>query len=137
MRRRRPHDRGQGIFWGVVLVAMGVAFLLSEKGILPRHLLWSWWMWWPAVMIALGLYKITRPRDASEVGGGVTMILIALWLLANYNEWWGLTWRTSWPIALVAVGMGMVVRAVASGVMRDRTDPTSFDPRKEEDSHVE
>jgi hypothetical protein len=33
--------------------------------------------------------------------------------MAANAGWYGLTWRNSWPLALVAVGAGIVVRALA------------------------
>lgn len=134
--RRRETDRAHGLFWGLAFVALGTVFLLSQFGVLPRHLLWDWWMWWPGLLIAFGIVRLVRPRDAGDVGGGVTMTLLGAWLFANYFEWWGLTWHTSWPIALMAAGAGMVTRALASRVMRDRCEPLTFDPRKEGEPHA-
>ena len=134
---RKREDRGDGIFWGLVLVALGVVFLLVQQDILPRDILWEWWMWWPVVLIAYGLVKLARPRDASDVGSGVTMMGFGIWFFANYYEWWGLTWRTSWPLALVAVGAGMVARALAATVMGDPDDRPALESRGKENSRVE
>ena len=133
--RNRERDRGQGIFWGIMLLGLGVFFLLSEQGILPRNSLS--WTWWPGILIAAGLVRILRPRDAGDVAGGITTILLGLWFFANYQHWWGLTWNLSWPIALMIAGLGMVVRALVSWWMRDRTDPVDFDPRRKEDTGVQ
>jgi len=135
--RRRELDRGHAFFWGLILLAMGVLFLLVEQGVLPHHLIRTWWQWWPGLFIAYGLVRLIRPRDASDIGGGFVMILLAFWFFANFYGWWGLTWNTSWPIALMISGFGMVVRALFSRWMRDRNDPADFDPRKEENSSVQ
>ena len=121
MRRRNRDGRG-GIFWGLVLVTMGVGFLLVEQGVLPRHLFYSWWTWWPVILIAIGLSQLIRPIDARQIGGGVTMILIGFWFLACKLDWWGLSIHDSWPLVLVAVGAGMMTRSVAHGLWRDREE---------------
>ena len=136
-RRNREMDRGQGIFWGLILLGLGVVFLLSEQGILPRHLLSSWWMWWPGILTAAGLVRILRPRDAGDVAGGITSILLSFWFFANIQHWWGLSWNTSWPITLMIAGFGIMLRALVSWWVRDRSDPTSFDPRRKEDASVQ
>jgi len=137
MRRRREMDRGHGIFWGVVLLGLGVTFLLAEQGILPRDFIHSWWRtWWPGLLVAYGLVRMLRPRDASDLAGGFVLILISFWFFANLYHWWGFTWNTSWPIALMISGFGMMLRAILSNWMRDRTDPVDFDPRGKENSSV-
>ena len=135
--RNRERERRSGIFWGLMLLGLGVVFLLSEQGIHPRHIIWSWWTWWPAILIASGLMHMIQPRDAGDIGGGFTMILMSVWFFANFQHWWGLTWNNSWPIALMIVGLGIMLRAIVSWWMRDRTDPMDFDPRRKEDSGVQ
>ena len=117
---KRKHDPQAGLIWGVGLVALGAGFLLAEQGILPRHFIYTWWTWWPAILLALGAVRLVRPRRPDDVGGGVSMILFGLWLFANYFNWSGLTVRTSWPIALVAAGAGMMATAIATSVWRNR-----------------
>lgn len=114
----RKRDSRDGFLWGVVLVLMGVFFLLVQQDVLPEHLLYDWWRWWPAILIAFGVGKLIRRGSADDVGSGVTMVLMGFWFFANQFEWYGLHWRTSWPLALVAVGLGMVAKAVAIALMR-------------------
>lgn len=135
--RNRERDRRSGIFWGLVMLGMGVVFLLSEQGILPRHYLWSWWMWWPAILTVSGLLHMVQPRDAGDIGSGFTMILMSLWFFANFQHWWGFTFNHTWPIAIMIAGLGIMLRAMASWWMRDRSDPSDFDPRRKEDSGVQ
>lgn len=52
--RRRP---GPGLLLGAILVAAGAYFLLDNLGLL------SWWRWdifWPAILIGLGLVILVR-----------------------------------------------------------------------------
>ena len=114
----KKQNSAEGILWGLSLVALGVVFLLVQRDLLPRHLFYSWWTWWPAILILIGLVKLARPGTPEDVGSGVSTILFGLWFFATQNEWYGLRWRNSWPLALVAVGAGMMAKAVAAGVMR-------------------
>jgi hypothetical protein len=129
-------DRGHGIFWGLALLGVGITFLLSEQGLLPPHFLYSWRLWWPGLLVAYGLVRLLRPRDASDIAGGFVLILTSFWFFANLYHWRGFTWNTSWPIVLMISGFGMMLRAILSNWMRDRTDPADFDPREKENSDV-
>ncbi|MEO5617841.1 MAG: DUF5668 domain-containing protein [Candidatus Eisenbacteria bacterium] len=123
--KEKKRDAKEGIFWGVLMVALGVVFLLAQRELIPRHLLYDWWHWWPAILIGIGLVKLVRPGTPEHVGSGVSMILFGVWFFANQYGWYGLDWHNSWPLALVAVGAGMMAKAIAVGVMRG-------DSRKEE-----
>jgi len=116
MSERRQASK-DGILWGAVLILMGVFFILVQRDLLPERWLYRWWTWWPAILVVIGVAKFVRPGNAGEVGTGVTMILMGFWFFANQFGWYGLDWGNSWPLALVAVGAGMVAKAVAMGVM--------------------
>ena len=131
MPEQQQNDRRGTMIGGAVLILLGVGFLFSQLELLPYEFYYSWWTYWPAILIVFGLYRLVRPRHAGDVGSGVTMILFGLWFFSNKFDWWGLTWRTSWPLALVAVGAGMVARAIASSVMPDSEEKKG----KEETSH--
>ena len=120
--RDPKRTRAGNLFGGTVMIVLGVGFLLAQMDILSDDFIHTWWTYWPAVLIVIGLFRLVRPRHARDIGSGVTSILFGLWFFANKFEWWGLTWRTSWPIALMAVGAGMVVRSVAATFMTDDSE---------------
>jgi phage shock protein C len=53
----QPYGRRGGIVVGLVLVALGAWFLLQNLGLL---LWWRWDLFWPAVLIVLGLALLVR-----------------------------------------------------------------------------
>ncbi len=114
---RKERDWG-GLLTGLVLLGVGAVFLLRELGTPPGPLIFSGW--WAALVAVLGLAKLVRPRRAHAVGSGVTMFLLGTWMFVAHTGAWGLTWRNSWPLALVAVGAGMVARATAQSWLPDR-----------------
>ena len=70
-------NRGPGIFWGVLLVLVGVLFLLGNTGVLNNV---NWDVVWPVILIALGLWLIAArfgpggspaDVDSSEVRDGL------------------------------------------------------------------
>ncbi|MFN8587134.1 MAG: DUF5668 domain-containing protein [Candidatus Eisenbacteria bacterium] len=113
-RYRGERSRGRGLVWGIGLIALGVAFLGMRQGVLPWPQLT---VWWPAFVTVIGVAEIVGARTAKKLGSGVTMTLMSGYFFATVYHWKGLNWATSWPLALVAVGCGAVVEAVASRFM--------------------
>jgi hypothetical protein len=121
MRRshRRRRSRG-GLGIGVVLVLLGMLFLFARLGI---YELGDFWEWWPLVPIVYGVFRAASWHSAEEVGSGVTAIFLGGWFLVATHGWRGLGWSDSWPLALVAVGAGMVVRALLEPVFAPSAPP--------------
>lgn len=113
-----------GLSWGLILIGLGAWFLLIQYDVLPRE---AWHTWWPFAVIAIGLVQVATARDPKALGSAVTTIGAGLWLLATVNHWYGLRWSNSWPLALVAVGLGTLVEWAAA-VVAER--------RHKEDGHV-
>ncbi len=107
-----------GLTTGIVLLALGVFFLLRELGVVAGSIFFSGW--WALLIVVLGLAKLVRPRRASHVGEGVTMALIGAWLYMAHTHAQGFTYGSTWPLALFAVGAGMIARAIAAHWLPER-----------------
>ena len=105
------------VTWGVILILMGAVLLAEGFGWLPPWA--SGLAWWPLLVILLAVPRLVSPRRASHVGGALYFVLIGTWLLFAANGWYGLHWRNSWPLALVAAGAAMIARALASRWLPD------------------
>lgn len=99
------------IGWGVFLIGLGVWFLLIMNGTLDRD---AWHTWWPFVVIAMGVVGLFGWQNPKSVGSAVTTIGMGLWMAAAVNHWWDLGWGNSWPLALVAAGLGTLAEWAAS-----------------------
>jgi hypothetical protein len=120
---RRDRD---ALGWGVMLIAMGGFFLMTMLGILPHA---AWRTWWPAFVLVPALGSLVTARDPSALGSAVNMLGIGAWLLISANDWLGLGWSRSWPLALVAIGLGAVTEALAAQLWRPHEG-------EKEDGHV-
>jgi hypothetical protein len=99
--------------WGIFLIALGAWFLLERSG------MWgfaSFGAWWPLVLVVIGVTHLIEGR----LGSAVTMILLGAWFLAVTSDWMGLTYGNSWSLVLVAVGIGIVVKALTGEERRRR-----------------
>jgi hypothetical protein len=90
------------LFTGLVLVAVGIAFLTGNFGSVIRH-------WWPMIVVLVGIPKLFRLRT---IWMGLWLISIGVWLQLVQLRAYGLTYRNSWPLLLIIIGAGIAVRAV-------------------------
>ena len=95
----------KSVVWGLFLIGLGIAFLLDRLHLV--HLP-SVQTLWPLILFVSAVRRFID----GQVGAGVTMLLLGTWLLACTTHWNGVTFESSWPLALVAVGTGHVVRAL-------------------------
>jgi hypothetical protein len=101
-------DARRGLF-GLALVAVGVLMLLGQLELIPQLHLWQYFA--PAVLIVLGVGRMLAPTRAGGRGrGGLLLVAIGVWLLLGNLHVWSL--RHSWPLVLIAVGLGIVWKAV-------------------------
>lgn len=123
MRDRRYRRNRDTMVWGVVLIAFGVTFLLMNSGVWPNDTLRHWW---PMFVIISGLGSLPFARGPRGVGSAVTTTALGAWLLVAANDWHGLGWSRSWPLAIVAIGLGTLTEAIVARIWRE----------SEEDIHV-
>lgn len=107
-RRGLRRDESGRFFTGLVLIAIGVLFLLEQFHIAGfNHLLH---IWWPMFIVMIGVSSIV---GRGKPWSGLWMIAIGLWLELIQLHLFGLTFRNSWPLLLIALGAIMTLRALA------------------------
>lgn len=112
-----PHYRPRGgIGIGVILIAIGVVFLIAQ--FIPGIV---WWQMWPLLVILVGGIQIITPDPRSGWGvarimDGIGTLIVGFVLLGNTTGVisWGVWWTilTLWPVLLVAIGLGIIGRAI-------------------------
>jgi hypothetical protein len=113
MEERSEEVRWSRLVWGLCLIALGGAFLLDRFGMIHIPDLGRLW---PVVLIVIGVTRLVGRRP----GSGLTLLLMGGWFLACGFEWLGFTWENSWPLILVAVGAGIIIRALSGEDARRR-----------------
>jgi predicted membrane protein len=107
--------RSQGrIFWGLVLIAIGVLFLLDQMGELDFGYLFS--RYWPAIFILIGI-SIILGNNFQNVGPGIFFILFGtFFLLMRIRVFHHTAWHYFWPILIIGVGIWILAKpAFAAG----------------------
>jgi hypothetical protein len=97
---------------GLLLIAAGTLFLFEQLGYGNAGIIIE--NYWPMFIVAIGASRLgQRPWS------GIWMIIVGLWLQATTLHLWGLTFHTSWPLLLIAMGAAMVVRTFLPGEARN------------------
>jgi hypothetical protein len=102
-----PHTVNvEWILIGLMVAIVGVILLLDRAGVVRAA---GGWNLWPLLLIGLGIRRMIRSRAEGRRGGGV-LVFVGCWLLLSSLE---LTrFRVFWPLALIAVGIGMIWKAL-------------------------
>jgi hypothetical protein len=119
---RRPIDTA-GVFWGLLLMAGGVAMLLQRFHVVD---LWRTRDFWPLIIVVIGMSKLVHRRS---VWSGLWMIVVGAWLQAVTLHLYDLTYGSSWPLLFVVLGAGMIGRTIVDSFRR--RDATAGENRHE------
>ena len=88
--------------FGVAIMLFGVTMFLDQLGVIDGP---DYAIFWPLVVIAIGLVKLSQPRHDGRRHGG-WWVFFGSWMLLSQLH---LIWlRESWPLLLVALGISMV-----------------------------
>ena len=93
------------LLWGLFLIAVGTAFMLQRYGVVDMPRLEEMW---PAIF---WVSAIGRAIDG-RIGSAVTLVSLGAWFFACTFGWMGLDYHNSWPLVLVAVGVGIMIKAL-------------------------
>jgi len=107
--RRGYHSHSHGIFFGVVVVAIGCLLLLDNLGIFRFRDIWQYW---PVLLIVWGLSHLVDSRTPSGwIWGGIIALVGALFLLDNLDIF-VFNFAVVWPVLLIAFGVSVLVGAL-------------------------
>ncbi len=97
-------DRGK-LVTGVIIVAMGVMFLLDRMNVVEFHDVIR--RYWPMFFVLLGVPKLFQ---RGTIWAGLWLITFGVWLQMVRLHLFDLTYGNSWPLLLIALGAGMILR---------------------------
>jgi hypothetical protein len=95
------------ILWGLFLMVLGGALLLGQLGLVAMPSLWKLW---PTVLLVMAAGCLLERR----AGTATYLAFVGLSFFAAQFHWFGLSYRTFWPLLVVAVGV-WIVASVLSG----------------------
>lgn len=92
---------------GFVLITIGTLMLVDRYSVLEFGDLVR--RFWPLALILIGIPKLAR---RATLWNGLWLIFIGTWLQLIQFRFLGMTYRNSWPLLLIVIGAGMIVRTM-------------------------
>jgi hypothetical protein len=100
--QQRPRTKVGGMFIGVMIMLFGVTLLLGQAGVIDGP---DSAIFWPLVVITVGLVKLSHPPRFGRRHGG-WWVFFGCWMLVAQTH---LVWlHQSWPLLLVAIGINLM-----------------------------
>ncbi|MBS1249884.1 MAG: hypothetical protein MAG431_01469 [Chloroflexi bacterium] len=108
---KKYYHRHRSIFGPLLLIALGVAFLLNNLGVLPGDFWDVIVSLWPLLIVFAGIDGLVRREGvvwpSLLIAGGTFLLLRNFDLVTWYG--WGSLWKL-WPLILVAVGVDLIFK---------------------------
>ncbi len=130
-RMRRQANPAAQIMVGVLVIGLGLLFLLDNLGFLDFDYTLHFF---PLLIAVFGVLKIVQARSTQGVVAGAVMVLVGVLLTLRSLGFLFISWRTLWPLILIAVGMSVVYRSVTA--QRETVRPADFGAQVSDDSVV-
>ena len=96
------------IFFGLLLVALGIMFLLDTTDLLGQEtdVVGTYW---PGLLIGWGVWGILRSGFRLRLGSLIILALGVFFLLSNLSLW---AWDVGqlWPVLLILLGLAFISR---------------------------
>ena len=113
---KRSIDTGS-IVGGLFLIGIGVLFLLDRFTAMDfSDLVWHYW---PVVFFLIGIPKLFRRET---FWSGLWLIALGAWFQVVHLRLYGLTYRNAWPLLLILMGAGTIMRALTDATSRPREE---------------
>jgi predicted membrane protein len=123
--RRGYRSHNHGIFFGVMVLALGCLLLLDNLGIVYFRDIWQYW---PVLLIVWGLSHLIDSRTPSGwVWGGMVVLVGAFWLLRNLDIVF-FDFSVIWPVILIAFGVSVLIGALERNRFGGAAVPTAAAP---------
>ena len=103
----------RGAVVGFILIALGGIFLLDQAGIIRAD--YAFRLFWPAVLIGLGLLSILQPSHPSRTFWGGLLLLLGIVLMVNNLGIAHIRFEMFWPLWIIAAGVWMLLRTSGYG----------------------
>jgi len=114
---------GARVAFGVVVIALGVLFTLDNLGLANAGQILRWW---PALLVAWGLMRLTGFCCGRRVVVGALLTVAGTWMLLNEFGYLRQSVWDLWPIALIVLGASLLGGGLGRRVwVRPGTDPSS------------
>ncbi|CDG83763.1 LiaI-LiaF-like domain-containing protein [Janthinobacterium agaricidamnosum] len=108
--KEKPQLESPGqIVLGVVVIGLGLLFLLDNLNLIDVRYAFRFW---PTIIMLFGVLKIMQSRSTGAYIVGGALVLFGLALTLKYLGLIYISWKTLWPLLLIALGFSIVLRSL-------------------------
>jgi len=104
-------NKSNNLMIGLAMIVIGGLFLLDRMNMINAL---EWWYVAPAMIAIAGVINLFSRENPEERANGLFQIILAFWLFASAEHLWGWTFRTSWPVLIIGVGLRHLVIAMST-----------------------
>jgi predicted membrane protein len=104
-------NRRQGLFWGVIVVGVGLVLLLDQMGVASAGYLFRFF--WPAILLFFGIRTLSC-KDGHRRFWGVLITLAGVLLLMEALGLAHVNFALIWPLVIIFGGAFMLMRALGT-----------------------
>ncbi len=97
------------IFWGFILILVGVLFLLDRMGRLDFGELIG--RYWPLIIVAAGVWHLVASQFRDVVGGLFLIIIGGMFQLGKLELLGRNAWHYVWPTVIIVLGLWVLAGA--------------------------
>lgn len=105
----RPIGFTGRMIFGLIVLALGVLWTLDNLNILESEPILRWW---PALIVAFGLAKLTGIGARPQPVAGAVFAIVGTLMLGNELDVLHIRLWTLWPLVLIVLGTSLVVRSM-------------------------
>lgn len=110
--RTDSHPPRKQIIWGLALIVLGGLFFADRAGAIDIGPVWRYWQYWPLAVVFAGLVDLIGASGLGEAIDALLLMALGSWLYACLQGLWGWSFASTWPILLVAFGLGMIAKGM-------------------------
>ncbi len=114
------------LLFGVVVLALGLAWTLENLGFSEAS---SLLRWWPALIVVFGLVRFAGLDGTRRQNSGALFMVVGGWLLARELGWVTFSIFRLWPVALILIGASLVWRSLRGPIPDSNPSSRSNYPR--------
>lgn len=107
-----PGRARRQMLWGLTLIALGALFFADRTGAVDIGPVWHYWQYWPLAVVFAGMVDLVAASGLREVVDAVLVMALGSWMFACLQGLWGWSFASTWPILLVAFGVGMIAKGM-------------------------
>lgn len=112
MKEYSSHHYRSQILFGLLFIAVGITLFLDRFDILHVGPVWRYW---PFLLVLFGINKMVPFSHTRKIMKGVWLVFLGFWLYVSIEHVWGLEFRDTWPMLIIAWGVSLAVRSFLKG----------------------